>query len=243
MWVDLTKCHKCVTWAHIVIITHMHIQIHTRTHAYAVTSLHIWAHTHLEIERYREPHNEWDYCTFLIPDLFCSLVVVWIVHLLFCSWALLCVWVPSSVSSSATLYFSPASWHVPHKSPNSWATVSMCHYHSSLLYPQETMLIDALSSVSSHGAPRLSLSLSLCVFPAEPRYCARPLFECPSHRGLWETMWSNPVLHQYRQEGVGQVDQGGADWPAQAHVWVSESFSSMHLSILLTPVSALIHSL
>ena len=176
MWVDLTKCHKCVTWAHIVIITHMHIQIHTRTHAYAVTSLHIWAHTHLEIERYREPHNEWDYCTFLIPDLFCSLVVVWIVHLLFCSWALLCVWVPSSVSSSATLYFSPASWHVPHKSPNSWATVSMCHYHSSLLYPQETMLIDALSSVSSHGAPRLSLSLSLCVSRRTPILCSSTIW-------------------------------------------------------------------
>lgn len=73
--------------------------------------------------------------------------------------SIVCVWVPSSVSSSATLYFSPTSWHAPHKSPNSWATVSMCHYHSSLLYPQETMLIDALSSVSSHGTPRFSLSL------------------------------------------------------------------------------------
>ena len=91
--------------------------------------------------------------------------------------------------------------------------------------------------------PLAPLSLSLSVFPAEPWYCARPLFECSSHRGLWETMWSDSVLHQYRQEGVGQVDQGGADWPAQAHVWVSESFGSMHLSILLTPVSALIHSL
>lgn len=31
-------------------------------------------------------------------------------------------------------------------------------------------------------------------------------------------MRSNPVLHQYRQEGVGQVDEGGADRSAQAHV-------------------------
>lgn len=47
----------------------------------------------------------------------------------------------------------------------------------------------------------------------ESWYCACPLFECPSHWGLWETMWSYTVFHQYRQEGVGQVDQGGADWP------------------------------
>ncbi|KAG9352752.1 hypothetical protein JZ751_017328 [Albula glossodonta] len=31
-------------------------------------------------------------------------------------------------------------------------------------------------------------------------------------------MRSHPLLHQHRQKGVGQMDQGGADWPAKTYV-------------------------
>ncbi|KAL0158007.1 hypothetical protein M9458_046083, partial [Cirrhinus mrigala] len=51
-----------------------------------------------------------------------------------------------------------------------------------------------------------------------PRHCAGPLPECSSYRGLWEALWAHLVLHQYRQEGMGQMDKGGTHWPAETNV-------------------------
>lgn len=78
-----------------------------------------------------------------------------------------------------------------------------------------------LASATIVLIPNLFLSFSVSLFLSsftEPRHRASPLPERAGHRGLWETMWAHPVLHQYGQERVGQMDKRGAHWPAEAHV-------------------------
>lgn len=52
----------------------------------------------------------------------------------------------------------------------------------------------------------------------EPRHRAGALPECTGSGRQREAMRSCTLLHQHRQEGVGQVEQGGAYWTTQAHV-------------------------
>lgn len=67
--------------------------------------------------------------------------------------------------------------------------------------------------------PDLLLQPLFCSdIPLESRHRLGALFKRAGHRGLWETMRADPVLHQHRQKGVGQVDQGGACWAAQTDV-------------------------
>lgn len=63
--------------------------------------------------------------------------------------------------------------------------------------------------------PSCCQSLSL---PAEPRHRPGALSQRPGHRGLWQTLRAHPLLHQHRQEGVGQVDERGAHRAAETHV-------------------------
>lgn len=83
------------------------------------------------------------------------------------------------------------------------------------------IIVASASTVLMPNLCCLSLSLFLyfySFFPIEPRHRASPLPERAGHRGLWEAMRAHPVLHQYRQEGMGQMDERGAHWPAEAHV-------------------------
>lgn len=65
----------------------------------------------------------------------------------------------------------------------------------------------------------------------EPRHCARALPECTGSGRQREAMWSCPLLHQHRQEGVGQVEQRGAHWTTQTHVWVRSIVTSALASL------------
>lgn len=66
----------------------------------------------------------------------------------------------------------------------------------------------------------LPWSLFCSDIPLESRHRLGALLKRSGNRGLWEAMWASPVLHQHRQEGMGQVDQGGARRAAQTDVWV-----------------------
>lgn len=63
--------------------------------------------------------------------------------------------------------------------------------------------------------PSCCQSLSL---PPEPRHRPGALSQRPGHRGLRQTLRAHPLLHQHRQEGVGQVDERGAHRAAETHV-------------------------
>ncbi|CAJ0963843.1 unnamed protein product, partial [Ranitomeya imitator] len=80
---------------------------------------------------------------------------------------------------------------------------------------------------AGHGVPvwllcallhRPDISPPLLLAPAEPGHRPRSLPECPGHRGLREDLRPHPLLHQQRPQGVDEVEQGGADQPAEAHV-------------------------
>ncbi|XP_074190250.1 calmodulin-binding transcription activator 1 isoform X30 [Rhinolophus sinicus] len=52
----------------------------------------------------------------------------------------------------------------------------------------------------------------------EPRHCPRALSQRAGHRGLRQALRPHPLLHQHGQEGMGQMDEGGAHRAAEAHV-------------------------
>lgn len=60
--------------------------------------------------------------------------------------------------------------------------------------------------------------LPVSALPTEPRHRPGALPECAGHRGLWQALRAHPLLHQHRQEGVGQVDEGGTHRAAETHV-------------------------
>ena len=141
------------------------------------------------------------------------------------------VFVSFNVSSSAAFYFSPTSWHVPDKSLHSWPTVSacMCHHHSLLLYPQESMLLNRLSLDLSHLTSLSFLPLSLSL----PRVRTRTLTLCSST--IWMFRPSRIVGNHAVQSCAPSIQtrKSGPSGPRKS--WLASS--SPCVSIWMTPIN------